>query len=254
MIKTLPRLLLLTFLIASRYALAATSTEIKQPQAPVTAITPINVSPGDSDSAVNAWNSRTASLTKAPGFISATLYQSVLPGSPWPLIEIVQWQSYTTWTKAHDNPGRNSLTGFYRPAVVYFNLAARHESQLPEALLNRVKKDPAFSHPESPFVFINLMEMAPEDATTFIADWKIRSQLTRQQAGSMNATLYRAVLPDERYSIINVSQWQSYNAFVDAQNDPTYSRQLQNNLNQTSSIKLIRGFFRPVAYQIQTYD
>ncbi|EAA7091090.1 hypothetical protein FGH87_11315 [Salmonella enterica] len=139
-------------------------------------------------------------------------------------------------------------------AVAYFNLAARQESQPPEALLDRVKKDPAFSHPDAPFVFINLMEMAPEDATMFIADWKIRSQLTRQQAGSMNATLYRAVLTDERYSIINVSQWQSYNAFVDAQNDPTYSRQLQNNLNQTSSIKLIRGFFRPVAYQIQTYD
>ncbi|EFP4584412.1 hypothetical protein HX910_002233 [Salmonella enterica] len=254
MIKNLSQLLLIAFLITSGSALAATSPEIKQPEAPITAITSINVSPGDIDSAVKAWDSRTASLTKAPGFISATLYQSVLPDHPWPLIEVAQWQSYTTWTKAHDNADRNLLTGFYRPAVAYVNFTARQEGQTSEALLDRVKKDPAFSHPGAPFIFINLMEMTPKDATTFIADWKIRSQLTRQQAGSMNATLYRAVLPDERYSIINVSQWQSYNAFVDAQNDPTYSRQLQNNLNQTSSIKLIRGFFRPVAYQIQTYD
>ncbi|EBR9059631.1 hypothetical protein DPC23_23160 [Salmonella enterica subsp. enterica serovar Koketime] len=75
-------------------------------------------------------------------------------------------------------------------AVAYFNLAARQESQPPEALLDRVKKDPAFSHPDAPFVFINLMEMAPEDATMFIADWKIRSQLTRQQAGSYEEVNY----------------------------------------------------------------
>lgn len=254
MIKNLSRLLLLIFLITSGYALAVTHPEFAQPQAPVTAITPINVSSGDIASVVKAWDSHTANLTKAPGFISATLYQSVLPDHPWPLIEVAQWQSWTSWTKAHDNADRNHQTGFYRPAVAYVNFTARQEGQTSEALLDRVKKDPAFSHPGAPFVFINLMEMSPKDATTFIADWKIRSQLTRQQAGSMNATLYRAVLPDERYSIINVSQWQSYNAFVDAQNDPTYSRQLQNNLTQTSSIKLIRGFFRPVAYQFQAYD
>ncbi|HHY6385552.1 TPA: hypothetical protein ACV44O_004488 [Salmonella enterica] len=62
--------------------LTATSPELKQPQAPVNAITPVNVSPGDIASVVKAWDSRTASLTKAPGFISTTLYQSVLPSHP----------------------------------------------------------------------------------------------------------------------------------------------------------------------------
>ncbi|ECI4242816.1 hypothetical protein DPZ61_24490, partial [Salmonella enterica subsp. diarizonae] len=110
-------MLLLTFLITSRYVLTATSPELKQPQAPVNAITPVNVSPGDIASVVKAWDSRTASLTKAPGFISTTLYQSVLPNHSWPLIEVAQWQSYTTRTKAHDNADCNHLTERYPPAM-----------------------------------------------------------------------------------------------------------------------------------------
>ncbi|EAA8390831.1 hypothetical protein EJT82_26000 [Salmonella enterica] len=117
-------MLLLTFLITSRYVLTATSPELKQPQAPVNAITPVNVSPGDIASVVKAWDSRTASLTKAPGFISTTLYQSVLPNHPWPLIEVAQWQSYTTRTKAHDNADCNHLTERYPPAMAYANFTS----------------------------------------------------------------------------------------------------------------------------------
>ncbi|HCL5074346.1 TPA: hypothetical protein N2F43_003679 [Salmonella enterica] len=254
MIKRLSRLLLLALLIASAQAQAATFPDIKQPQAPLTTITPSDVSPKDIDKAVKDWNSRSARIAKTPGFISATLYQSILPDHPYPLIEVAQWQSYTAWMAAHENQDHKALTGFYRPTVAYTHLATRDGDPTANTLLERVKKDPAISNPEAPFVFINLMQMAQKDVAPFIADWKIRSQLTRQQAGSMGATLYKNQLPDSRYPIINISQWQSYNAFIDAQNDATYSRQLAKDLNQTASIRLIRGFFRPVAYQIQTYD
>ena len=70
----------------------------------------------------------------------------------------------------------------------------------------------------------------------------------------MTATLYKTILPDSRYQIINVSQYQSYDAFVDSQNDPAYSRKLEADLNQASSIKLMRGFFRPIAYCAHTYE
>lgn len=228
---------------------------IPQPQAPVTHVNLFDVPQKDIDRFVAGWNKRSADAAKTPGFISATLYQSILPDHPYPLIEVAQWQSYTSWTAAQRNPAaaqnRPAITGFYRPAIAYTHFGTARSA---DALLDRLKKDPAISNPEAPFVFINLMQMQQKDIAPFLADWQSRSQLTRQQAGSMNATLYKTLLPDSRYSIINISQWQSYNAFIDAQNDATYSQQLEKDLNQTSSIKLVRGFFRPVAYQIQTYD
>lgn len=235
---------------------------IERPEAPVTHITPLDVPRQDVDSFVAEWNKRSASIAKMPGFISATLYRSILPDHAYQLIEVAQWQSYTAWVAAHDHPalqtqraGAETIAGFYRPAIAYTHYAAQSaQATSANALLDRVKKDPAIANPEAPFVFINLMEMAQGDIGPFLADWASRSQLTRQQAGSMSATLYKTLLPDSRYQIINISQWQSYNAFVDAQNDATYSRQLAKDLNQTSSIKLLRGFFRPVAYRIQTYD
>ena len=269
--KALFYMLITTVVLAlscSTNAQAADPANVKHPEEPVTSMTLSEVSDQDIDQFMAAWNTNWQSLAQMPGCINATLYKSIAPDHPYRLITVVQWQSYKAWLDAHtskayrdlqqenshgNTPDRKSIQGFYRPAASYYTFGDKQAGKN-EAKLERVKKDPAISQAEVPFVFINLMEMAPQDISPFIADWKSRSQLTRQQLGSMTATLYKTILPDSRYQIVNISQWQSYDAFVNGQNDPSYSARLEADLNQTASIKLTRGFFRPVAYCAHLYD
>ncbi len=266
---------LLTMLAAASTLPASAQTtanpNIKQPEAPFTSISLFEVAEQDSDHFVSDWNKRSAVIAQMPGFIAATLYKSILPDHKYQIINVAQWQSYDAWLDVHNSLAYRSqhsangpqntsnskaISGFYRPAVSYTHTHTEQSAsaQPVEGTPLRIIKNPAITNPDAPFVFINLMEMEQKDIDPFLSSWKIRSQLTRKQPGSMGATLYKTMLPDSRYQIVNISQWQSYNAFVDGQNNPTYSSELAADLNQTASIKLTRGFFRPVAYYAHVYD
>lgn len=65
-----------------------------------------------------------------------------------------------------------------------------------------------------------------------------------QQPGFINANLLKSVLPDNRYQLINVSLWQSYDAWIAATNDPTYANQLSADLSHIKSIQVTRGMRR----------
>ncbi len=257
-------LLAVLFMVATLSASAQTNhnPNIKQPDEPFTSISLFEVTQQDADQFVADWNKRSAVVGQMPGFVTATLYKSILPDHKYQLVDVAQWQSYNAWVDAHNSStypsqqNSNAIQGFYRPAVSYVHLQAEEivPGQPPKGTPLRIIKDPAITNPGSPFVFINLMEMAQNDIEPFISDWKVRSQLTRKLVGAMGATLYKTMLPDSRYQIVNISQYQSYNAFVDGQNDPVYTKKLAADLNQTASIQLIRGFFRPVADYVHVYE
>jgi len=117
-----------------------------------------------------------------------------------------------------------------------------------------VEKNPEIKNPEAPFDFINLLEVPEDEMDQFVTDWKRRSAVMGQEAGFISADLEKSLLKDHKYQIINVAHWQSYNAWVDANNDDTYSKKLANDLGGTNHVKVTRGFFRPVASYTHLYN
>ena len=235
------------------------SSDIPNTEAPVTFIGLIEIPVKDIDKYVADWNEQSKVIGQKPGFISATLYRSLLAGAKYQIINITQWQSYDAWMAANSNLNIKVTGDLYRPAAWSNNIYAgsfqtgKQPSADKGTPLQRVQKDPEIKYPENPFVFINLMEMNAEDVSPFVLDWRVRSKVMGQMPAAIGSTLYRAVLSDSHFQIVNVSQWQSYNGFVDANNDPTYAQELNSDLSHTPSIKLTRGFYRPVASYTHIY-
>ncbi len=88
----------------------------------------------------------------------------------------------------------------------------------------------------------------------FIADWQRRSKIMGQEAGFISADLEKSLLKDHQYQIINVAHWQSYDAWVAANNNPDYAKKLASDLGGTANVVVHRGFFRPVASYTHLYD
>ncbi|MDR2981384.1 MAG: antibiotic biosynthesis monooxygenase [Puniceicoccales bacterium] len=258
----------------SARAQVAKDPGIPNPEAPVVFINLMGIVPEDIDQFVADWNERAKIMGQVPGYITATLYRSLLSGARYQLINIAQWQSYDAWVAANNNPSyvkqlSNDLghtvsikptQSFYRPAawstntyVGSFPGSDKQPAAQKGPSLQRVQKDPEIESPGLPFVFINLMEMSAEDISPFVLDWRVRSKIMGQMPAAMGSTLYRALLPDNTYQIVNVSQWQSYDGFIEANNNPAYAQELTSDLRHTPSIKLTRGFYRPVATYTHIY-
>ncbi len=270
------RLIVLLMLLMMGFSLNAQvikKTDIPNPGEPVVFIHLIEIPAQDIERFVTDWNERAKTVGQQPGHMTSTLYRSLLADARYQIISIAQWQSYDAWATANNNRADARLSQgtvhakdiqlprhFYRPVAwstnTYKGSFTGEEKQSVNdkaAPLQRAQKNPEIKFPEMPFMFINLMEMNPEDVAPFISDWKIRSGIMGQMPAAMGSTLYKSTLPDNRFQIINVSQWQSYNGFIDANNDPVYARELSADLGHTPSIKLIRGFYRPVASHTHTY-
>ncbi|RRJ97574.1 hypothetical protein Ga0100231_003465 [Opitutaceae bacterium TAV4] len=243
---------------------------IKHPEEPFTFINLMEIKEADIDRFVADWNERSKIMGQLPGYITATLYKSLLADSQYQLITVGQWQSYDAWVAANNNPtyaqqlsadlgqapSIKLTRGFYRPTASSVHVYRENTQQITaekKEPLQRAKKDPNIKNSESPFVFINLMEMDQSDIPRFVSDWKVRSKVMGQMPAAIGSTLYRSLLPDNRHQIINVSNWQSYDGFIAANNDPTYAQELTNDLARTTSIKLTRGFYRPIASYTHIY-
>ncbi len=238
---------------------AVKASDMPNPEAPVAFLELIEVPAQDINQYIADWNERAATAGQASGYISATLYRSLLAGARYQLVAVTQWQSYDAWAAANSGANAKPAGGLYRPAAWSSNIYAEsfqgNDSGAAQSTpLQRAEKDPEIKFPELPFVFINLMEMGADDIDPFVADWRVRSKIMGQMHSAMGSTLYRSVLPDNTFPIVNVSQWQSYNGFIDANNDPVYAEKLTADLGHIPSIKLTRGFYRPVASHTHTYN
>ena len=246
-------------LLEEKKAQVKKNLEIPDPEAPVTLINLIEVTGKDIDKFVADWNNESKIMGQKPGFISATLYRSLLSDAKYQIINISQWQSYDAWKAENKDSGKQLTESLYRPTAWSTNTYEKSFQTEKQTVndkrepLQRVQKDPEIKFPESPFVFINLMEMNAEDVSPFVLDWRVRSKVIGQMPSAIGSTLYRTVLSDNRFQIVNVSQWQSYNGFVEANNDPIYTQELNSDLEHTPSIKLTRGFYRPVGSYTHIY-
>jgi heme oxygenase (mycobilin-producing) len=80
---------------------------------------------------------------------------------------------------------------------------------------------------EQPFVFINPIEVPPDQVDSFLDGWRGRADFMRHQAGFRDYRLMRALLPNTRFPVVAVARWDSQEAFAEATADPTFRAQLQ---------------------------
>lgn len=70
--------------------------------------------------------------------------------------------------------------------------------------------------PAEPVVLINTFVVPQGKVVEAIRFWERAADFMRTQPGYISTTLHQAILPDARYELINVAQWESAKAFSDA--------------------------------------
>ena len=82
---------------------------------------------------------------------------------------------------------------------------------------------------DGPFTFINVFEIPEDEIDTFVAQWEERSRFMRSAQGHIVSELHRAVDPQMRFKVVNVSRWESQALFEAARRAPDYQAELTQN-------------------------
>jgi heme oxygenase (mycobilin-producing) len=80
---------------------------------------------------------------------------------------------------------------------------------------------------DHPFIFINPIEIPPDQVDRFLDGWRDRADFMRHQVGFRDYRLVRALTADSRFQLINVARWDSQEAFAAATADVDFREQLQ---------------------------
>ncbi len=99
---------------------------------------------------------------------------------------------------------------------------------------------------DAPVTFLNIFEIPREDVDAFRAGWVERIRLVEGAPGFRGAQLLEAVSDDERFQLVNVTQWDSR----EAQQAATGTPQLQTSVaaaRRTQRVVPNPGFYRVAA-------
>ncbi|WP_433399194.1 antibiotic biosynthesis monooxygenase family protein [Streptomyces sp. CA-146814] len=77
--------------------------------------------------------------------------------------------------------------------------------------------------PETPVTFINVFEIAADELDAFVEKWEERARLMRDRPGFIDSRMHRARSADSRFQLVNVSHWESQEAWEAATADPEFS-------------------------------
>ncbi|MGW4050212.1 antibiotic biosynthesis monooxygenase family protein [Streptomyces sp. NPDC004779] len=81
----------------------------------------------------------------------------------------------------------------------------------------------AESRPENTSVtFINIFEISAEHVDAFVAQWEQRAALLSTKPGFLDFRLHRARSSETRFQLVNVSHWESREAWEAATGDPEF--------------------------------
>ncbi|MFJ2027615.1 antibiotic biosynthesis monooxygenase family protein [Streptomyces sp. NPDC087897] len=80
----------------------------------------------------------------------------------------------------------------------------------------------AAAGPESSVTFINVFEIAADELDAFIEKWEQRARLMRDKPGFIDSRMHRARSTDSRFQLVNVSHWESQEAWEAATADPDF--------------------------------
>jgi heme-degrading monooxygenase HmoA len=70
--------------------------------------------------------------------------------------------------------------------------------------------------------FINIFEISADHLDAFIAQWKQRAALMSTKSGFIDSRLHRARCSETRFQLVNVSHWESREAWEAATADPDF--------------------------------
>jgi heme-degrading monooxygenase HmoA len=97
-----------------------------------------------------------------------------------------------------------------------------------------------------PVTFLNIFEIPREDVATFRAGWVERIRLVEDAPGFRGAQLLEAVSDDERFQVVNVTQWDSR----EAQEAATRTPQLQASVAEARGDQRQRATPHPGFYRV----
>ncbi|MGW9176875.1 antibiotic biosynthesis monooxygenase family protein [Streptomyces decoyicus] len=81
--------------------------------------------------------------------------------------------------------------------------------------------------PGSSVTFINIFEVSAEHLDSFIAQWEQRAALMSTKSGFLDSRLHRARSSETRFQLVNVSHWESQEAWEAATADPEFRQRTQ---------------------------
>lgn len=73
-----------------------------------------------------------------------------------------------------------------------------------------------------PLTLINVFEIPAEQIDAFIEGWAERARIISTHPGFRDAKLHRALSPDGRFQLVNVSSWVSAESYAAAHADPEF--------------------------------
>ncbi|MEV7190999.1 antibiotic biosynthesis monooxygenase family protein [Streptomyces sp. NPDC093510] len=88
--------------------------------------------------------------------------------------------------------------------------------------------------PDSPVTFINVFEIEADDVDAFVAKWEERARLMRDKPGFIDSRMHRARSTDSRFQLVNVSHWETREAWEAATADPAFTSRTQAAREQTA--------------------
>ncbi|MBO0880450.1 MAG: antibiotic biosynthesis monooxygenase [Mycobacterium sp.] len=63
-----------------------------------------------------------------------------------------------------------------------------------------------------PVTLINVFEIGSDEVELFLAEWRKRAEFMTKQPGFRSLKLHRALMPDARFQLVNVAEWDSAEA------------------------------------------
>lgn len=99
--------------------------------------------------------------------------------------------------------------------------------------------------PDSSVTFINVFEIDAEDVEAFVGKWEERARLMRDKPGFIDSRMHRSRATETRFQLVNVSHWESQEAWEAATADPDFTSRTDAAPRRTS---------RPVTPNAGVYD
>ncbi|MBT2901630.1 MULTISPECIES: antibiotic biosynthesis monooxygenase family protein [unclassified Streptomyces] len=104
---------------------------------------------------------------------------------------------------------------------------------------------PVDGAPDPPVTFINVFEISADELDAFVEKWEERARLMREKPGFVDSRMHRARSSDSRFQLVNVSHWESQEAWEAATADPDFASRTRAARERTA---------RPVTPNPAVYD
>jgi heme oxygenase (mycobilin-producing) len=96
-----------------------------------------------------------------------------------------------------------------------------------------------------PITLINVFEIHPHDIDPFMRQWQERAEFMGSQPGFRSLRIHRALSPDARFQLVNVTEWDSAESLQAATTQDYYQQTAQQSM-RTFDMMAHPGVYRVV--------